>query len=241
VADRVIANNESFRAVAVARGGVSPEHVTVVRNAPRLRDFRLLAARPELRNGARYLVVYLGVMGPNDGLSYLLEAIAHVAYTHRRRDIRFVLIGSGDLYSTTVAMSDRLGLQEVVHFTGRISDAEMLAWLSSADVCVAPDPKDALNDISSMNKIVEYMAMAKPIVAFDLREARTSAGEAAWFVEPNDTRAFGDALVQLLESPERREAMGQAGRQRFEAKLAWEHQQKALLALYDDLLAGRRL
>jgi glycosyltransferase involved in cell wall biosynthesis len=239
-ADRVIANNESFRRIAVTRGHVSPEHVAVVRNAPRLRDFQPLAARPELRNGAGYLVVYLGVMGPNDGLSHLLEAIAYLAHSRDRRDIRFILIGSGDLYDATVAMSRRLGLQEFVRFTGRIDDAEMLAWVSSADVCVAPDPKDALNDVSSMNKIVEYMAMAKPVIAFDLREARLSAGDAAWFVEPNDTRAFGDALVQLLDNTERRERMGRIGRERFESQLAWEHQQPALLGLYDNLFEDRR-
>lgn len=234
-ADRVIANNESYRRVALNRGGVRADHIAVVRSAPSLRQFMPPPPRPELRAGADHLVVYLGVMGPNDGLDCLLQAIAHIVHQRQRRNIRFVLIGSGDLYEQTVTLSRRLQLTEHVQFTGRIADEAVLEWLSTADLTVAPDPKDALNDISSMNKIVEYMALGKAIVAFDLREVRISAVDAAVYVAANDPAAFGDAVVQLIDAPERRQAMGRSGRQRFESVLAWEHQEKALLQLYDGL------
>ncbi len=237
-ADRVIANNQSVREIAIARGGVESTRIAVVRSAPR-KLFQPVAARVEWKRGRPFLVAYLGVMGPNDGLDRLLDAIAHVVITRRRDDVQFVLVGAGDLYDATVARSRELRLEDCVCFTGRVPDAEVVEVLSSADLCVAPDPKDALNDLSSMNKIVEYMAMAKPVVAFDLREVRISADSAGMYVAGNDATAFGDAILELLDAPERRRAMGAAGRQRFEDVLAWEHQQVALLDLYDDLF-GRR-
>jgi glycosyltransferase involved in cell wall biosynthesis len=237
-ADRVIATNDSYRAIARTRGAVPDHRITVVRSAPSLHRFRAVPPRPELKDGARFLVAYLGVIGPNDGLDRLLAAIAHIVHARRRRDVRFVIVGSGDLYAQTVALSESLRLAAWVRFTGRISDEEVIDWLSSADVCVAPDPKDALNDISSFNKIVEYMALGRPIVAFDLREARIAADGAASFVPANDVTAFGDAIVALLEAPERRQRMSVAGRRRFETELAWEHQEARLLGLYRELIGS---
>lgn len=235
-ADRVIATNESYRAIALTRGRVQPEHVAVVRSGPRLSRFRAVPPRPELKNGRPFLVAYLGVMGPNDGLECLLDVIAHIVRTRGRTDIHFVLIGDGDLRPKLMSMTEALHLEPFVRFTGRVSDDEVIALLSSADVCVAPDPKDALNDLSTMNKIVEYMALARPVVAFDLREARVSAGEAAAYAMPNDAADFAHQILELLASPERRHRMGEVGRVRFEATLAWEHQASKLLALYGDLL-----
>jgi glycosyltransferase involved in cell wall biosynthesis len=237
-ADRVIANNESYREIARRRGGVADERITVVRNAPSRERFRAVAPRPELKGDGRFLVAYLGIIGPNDGLEHLLAAAAHIIGTRERREVRFVVIGSGDCYPETVALSRSLGLDVYVRFTGRIPDADVLDWLSTADVCVAPDPKDALNEISSFNKIVEYMAVGKPIVAFDLGEVRLSAGDAALYAPGNDAAAFGDAVLALLDAPERRRAMSEAGRQRFESALAWEHQEAKLLAMYRDLLGA---
>jgi glycosyltransferase involved in cell wall biosynthesis len=237
-ADHVIANNESYRTIARCRGGVPDDRITVVRNAPDADRFRAVPPRADLKDGARFLVAYLGVIGPNDGLDVLLEAIAHIVHTRARRDLRFVVVGGGDLYERTVALSRSLGLDPYVRFTGRIPDEEVIAWLSSADVCVAPDPKDPLNDISSFNKIVEYMAIGKPIVAFDLHEVRVSAGAAAVYVAPNDVVGFGDAILGLVDAPAQRDAMGIAARQRFATVLAWEHQAPALLALYRDLLGA---
>jgi glycosyltransferase involved in cell wall biosynthesis len=153
-----------------------------------------------------------------------------------RSDIQFVCVGGGDLQAKLMAMSQQMRLDEFVRFTGRIPDHEVIGLLSTADLCVAPDPKDALNDVSTMNKIIEYMALGKALVAFDLREARVSAGDAAVYATPNDHVEFAQRIVELLAAPERRQAMGAAGRQRFESVLAWEHQQKNLLQLYRDLV-----
>ncbi len=236
LADRVIATNESYREVALARGGVAAHRVAVVRSAPRLSHFRPVAPRADLKNGRAFLVAYLGVMGPNDGLEYLLRAVAHIVHAVQRTDIQFVLIGGGDLRPKLIRMSATLGVAEVVQFTGRIPDEEVIALVSSADLCVAPDPKDALNDVSTMNKIIEYMALGKPLVAFDLLEARVSAGEAAVYATPNDPVDFARHILDLLASPERRRMMGRIGRQRFETMLAWEHQADHLLAVYRDLI-----
>ncbi len=238
-ADRVIANNESYRAIARDRGGVPAERISVVRNAPDARRFQCVAPRRELKAGAQYLVAYLGVIGPNDGLDLLLQAIAHIVQTRQRVEFRFVIVGSGDLYAATVALCRSLQLDAYVRFTGRIDDDAVIDWLSSADLCVAPDPKDALNDISSFNKIVEYMALGKAIVAFDLAEVRNSAAAAAAYVPPNDVVQFGDAIIALADNPTRRSVMGAAGRERFATTLAWEHQAPRLLALYRDLLGER--
>lgn len=237
-ADRVIATNDSYRAVAVQRGRVPAERVVVVRSAPRLGAFQPVPAQPALRAGRRYLVAYLGVMGPNDGLDLLLHAIAHVVHERARVDIQFVLVGDGDLRERLQGLADALRLAPHVRFAGRLPDAEVIAVLSSADLCVAPDPDDPLNRVSSMNKIVEYMALGKPIVAFDLPETRVSAAAAASYVVPNDAAAFGDRLLELLAAPDRRAAMGAAGRHRFATALAWEHQTPALLALYRGLLGA---
>lgn len=237
-ADRVIANNESYRGIARRRGDVPDSRIAVVRNAPSVGRFRAVPPRPELKDGTAFLVAYLGVIGPNDGLDHLLGAIAHIVHTRARADVRFVVIGSGDLFDQTVALSRSLRVDAHVRFTGRIADDAVLEWLSTADVCVAPDPQDPLNDISSFNKIVEYMAVGKPIVAFDLREVRISAQGAAVYAPGNDVAAFGDAILALIDAPEQRRAMGNAGRQRFESVLAWEHQETQLLALYGELLGA---
>jgi glycosyltransferase involved in cell wall biosynthesis len=235
-ADRVIANNESYRTIARTRGQVADDRITVVRNAPRMDRFRPVPPRPQLKGDVPFLVGYLGIIGPNDGLDLLIGAIAHLVHTRNRRDIRFVIIGSGDLYEQIVALSRALRLDSFVRFTGRIPDLELIEWLSTCEVCVAPDPKDPLNDISSFNKVVEYMALAKPIVAFDLQELRVTAKDAAVYVAANDEKAFGDAIARLLDAPEQRYRMSVAGRQRFETQLAWEHQEARLLTLYRDLL-----
>lgn len=235
-ADRVIATNESYRGVALSRGGMPPERVTVVRSAPRADAFRPAVADPARRRGAAHLVAYLGVMGPNDGLDILLHAIAHVVHTRRRTDVRFVLVGDGDLHDQLVALCAALRLDRHVCFTGRVPDAEVIAILSSADVCVAPDPDDPLNRVSSMNKIVEYMALGKPIVAFDLPETRVTARDAAAYATPSAPSDLGDALLAVLDDPPRRAAMASVARRRFEDALAWEHQAPALLALYRGLL-----
>ena len=234
----VIAVNESVRRMAIDRGRVDPTRVFVVRDAIRTADFSTGQPRAELRRGKRYLVCYAGVIGPDDGLGELLLAARHVVLDRLRSDVHFVVIGDGDCFESIVQMSHRLGLDGSIEFTGWLRDDSAIAnYLATADVCVVPDPKNPVNDLCSMNKIVEYMAMGKPVVAFDLKEARETAREAGVYVTPNgershDAAAFGDQILTLLDSPQTRARMGRLGRQRFTQVLAWDHQQAALLQAY---------
>lgn len=237
-ANRVISTNESYRQVAIRRGGVPPEHVVVVRSGPDLNRFQRVAPNPALKRGKRYLAVYLGVMGPQDGVDYLIRAVEHVVRTFGRQDIQFLLVGDGDVASDLRAMAHEKGLDEWVYFTGRIPDEELQEVLSTADVALAPDPKNPLNDVSTMNKVVEYMALGLPIVSFDLKESRYSAGEAAVYATPNDEREFAQCIVDLLEDPARREQMSRYGMQRVRDCLAWEHSRKVLVQFYTELLCG---
>lgn len=232
LADVVLATNESYRRIAVERGGKPPERVFVVRSAPSLDRLHPTEPDESVKRGKKHLVCYLGVMGPQDGVDYALRALARLRADEGREDWHAVFIGSGDAYDAMVALSRQLGLEELVTFTGRLSDAELARYLSSADVCLAPDPLNPLNDLSTMNKILEYMAFSRPIVAFDLREARVSAGEAALYAPPNDERAFAALIAQLLDDPGERERRGKLGRERLEQSLSWEHSRRILLEAY---------
>ncbi|MEV6905608.1 glycosyltransferase family 4 protein [Amycolatopsis sp. NPDC051071] len=231
-ADVVIATNESYKDVAVKRGGKAPEDVFVVRSAPVVERFHQVPAEPELKKGKPHLLAYLGVMGPQDGVDYALRALASLRDEVGRTDWHAVFIGSGDAFDAMVALSKELKLDDQVEFTGRISDEDLVRYLSVADVCLSPDPLNPLNDVSTMNKIMEYMAMSRPIVSFELREARVSAGEAALYAPANDEPEFAKLIAQLLDSPEERAAMGELGRARVAGPLSWENSQKALLAAY---------
>ncbi|MGC7096163.1 glycosyltransferase family 4 protein [Amycolatopsis lurida] len=231
-ADVVIATNESYKEVAVRRGGKSPDDVFVVRSAPVVERFHQVPVEPELKKGKPHLLAYLGVMGPQDGVDYALRALARLRDEIGRTDWHAVFIGAGDAFDAMVALSERLGLDDQVEFTGRISDEDLLRYLSAADVCLSPDPLNPLNDVSTMNKIMEYMAMSRPIVSFELREARVSAGEAALYAKANDEGEFAKLIAHLLDSPEERERMGELGRARVAGPLSWENSQKALLAAY---------
>ncbi|MCS6949505.1 MAG: glycosyltransferase family 4 protein [bacterium] len=238
-ADRVIATNESYRQVAIQRGGVPPERVVVVRSGPDLKRFHRVAPNESLRRGKRYLAVYLGVMGPQDGVDYLIRAVEHVVRTFGRQDIQFILVGDGDVRPDLEALAHQKGLDEWIHFTGRIPDEQLQEVLSTADIALAPDPKNPLNDVSTMNKVVEYMAMGLPIVSFDLKETRYSAGEAAVYATPNDECEFAQRIIELLDDPESRQRMGEYGTQRVREHLAWEHSRKVLVQLYTELLCGK--
>ncbi len=238
MADVVISTNESYRDVAIRRGKMAPEHVHVVRSAPDLSRFTPVPPDPSLKRGKRHLVCYLGVMGPQDGVDYALRAIARLRDDLGRDDVHAAFIGSGDAFDDLVALSKELGLEDRVEFTGRVPDATVQAYLSSADVCLAPDPLNPLNDVSTMNKIVEYMAMSRPIVSFDLREARVSAGDAAVYATPNDEGEFASLVAGLLDDPARRAQMGALGRERVERSLSWSTSRERLLEAYADVLSA---
>jgi glycosyltransferase involved in cell wall biosynthesis len=235
-ARHVISTNESYRQIALTRGGKAPAEVTVVRSGPDPQRLMRGEPRPGLRRGRRYLAAYIGVMGPQDGVDIVVRAAAMVVHDLGREDIAFTLIGSGDCYSDLVALRDDLGLAGHVEFTGRIPDDEVAGILSTADLGLSPDPKNALNDVSTMNKTMEYMAYELPVVAFDLRETRVSAADAAVYVTPNDVGAYARAIVQLMDDGPTRAKLGKTGRLRVERDLAWSHQERAYLAVYRALL-----
>jgi len=238
-ADRVIATNESYARVAVGRGGKRPRDVTVVRTGPNADALRRHAPRPERKRGRRHLAAYIGVMGPQDGVDYVIRAADFIVHEMGRTDISFTLMGSGDCFDDLVALRDQLGLADYVELTGRVPDDVVADVLSTADVGLSPDPKNPLNDVSTMNKTLEYMAFELPVVAFDLRETRVSAGPAAIYAEPNRVDAYARAIVELLDDEPRRAQMGAIGRRRIEDELAWKHQRTHYVRLYDSLL-GRR-
>ncbi|HXA59643.1 MAG TPA: glycosyltransferase family 4 protein [Streptosporangiaceae bacterium] len=231
-ADVVIATNESYREAALTRGGKQPGEVFVVRSAPVVERFHQVPAEEPLKRGKPYLLCYLGVMGPQDGVDYALRALAGLRDEVGRTDWHAVFVGAGDTFEAMVELSRELGLAGQVEFTGRIPDEDLLRYLSTADVCLSPDPLNPLNDVSTMNKIMEYMAMARPIVSFELREARVSAGDAALYAPANDEAEFARLISRLLDAPEERRRMGELGQARVSGPLSWDHSRAALLAAY---------
>jgi len=239
LADVSIATNQSYRQVALQRGGMPADKVFVVRSGPKLDRLRILPPTQSLKQGKRYLVGYVGVMGKQEGLDLLLQSIAYIVRDKQRTDIHFGLVGGGTELEALQHMARDLGVADYVTFTGRVPDAELLAMLNTADICVNPDVANPMNDKSTMNKIMEYMALGKPIVQFDLTEGRYSAQSASLYARHNDTADFADKILALLDDPAARERMGQYGRQRVEQELSWEHEVPHLLAAYDALFAGR--
>jgi glycosyltransferase involved in cell wall biosynthesis len=231
-ADVVIATNESYRRIAIERGGKPPERVFVVRSGPALERMQVRPPKPALKQGRRFLVGYVGVMGRQEGIEYLLRAARHIVHDLGRVDVRFVLVGSGPNLEPLKAMAARLDLADFVAFTGRIPDDELLDVLNTADVCVNPDECNDMNDKSTMNKIMEYMALGKPIVQFELTEGRVSAQDASLYARPNDAVDLARRILELLDDPARRERMGEYGHRRVLDALAWHHQVPHLLAAY---------
>lgn len=237
-ADGVISTNESYRRVAIERGGVSSDRVSVVRSAPDLDRFVQREPDSDLLRGKKFLLAYLGVMGPQDGVDYALRAVRHLRTAVGRDDFHCIFMGAGDVLPEMVALSAELGISDVVEFPGRVPDEFVQRCLSTADVCLSPDPFNPLNDVSTMNKVVEYMAMGRPTVSFDLAEARVSAGAAAVYVPGNDELAFAQAIDGLLRDPQRCRSMGEFGRRRVAEELSWEVSSRALVRFYANLLAA---
>ncbi|MEH2416615.1 glycosyltransferase family 4 protein [Nostoc sp.] len=234
-ADMAISTNESHREVALNRGHKKPEKVFVVRSAPDLSRFRRMPPNPNYRRGKNYLVGYMGIMGEPEGIDYLLRMVYYIVHKKNRSDIHFMLIGSGPAIEKLKDLSKELEVTEFVEFTGFKQGEELLERLSSCDVCVEPSPTSAYNENCTMNKILEYMAMGKAIVQFDLREGRRSAQEASLYAKPNDEVEFADKILELLDSPERREKIGAEGRRRMEEILEWQYQAPKLLEAYEKI------
>ena len=230
-----IATNESYRRIAIARGGMPPDRVFVVRSGPDLARLPDAVPDPGLREGFRHLVAYVGTMGQQEGIPLLLEAARQLRDRHGRQDVLFRLIGGGPEVDRLRAMATAMGLAAMIRFDGRQPDARLFATLATATLCVNPDSDNALNQASTMNKIIEYMAAGKPIVQFDLTEGRVSAGDASLYARPDDPADMADLIQSLLDDPDGCAAMGAHGRARVEQRLAWHHQVPTLLAAYEKL------
>jgi glycosyltransferase involved in cell wall biosynthesis len=231
LADVSIATNESYRRIAIERGKMAPEDVFIVRSGPDLRRLKPMSPEPKWRNGRKHMVGYVGVMGAQEGIDLLLETIAALV-ARGRTDIQFCLVGSGSSLPELKAQCASMGLEDYVTFTGRAPDEVLFEVLATADVCVNPDRVNPMNDKSTMNKIIEYMAMGKPIIQFDVTEGRYSAGEASLYAAANDPVDMADKIEILLASPDLQARMGAIGRERVETKLAWSHQTPVLINAY---------
>ncbi len=235
--DVVMATNASYAALAVKRGGLAPEDIFVVRNGPDLETFEAVPPNPALKCGKPYLVGYVGNMSTQEGLDILLDAALHIKNSGRS-DIHFTCIGGGPGLGGLRKMTRDKGLEDIVNFTGRIPDQQLLEILSTADICVNPDRPCEMNDISTMIKIMEYMALGKPIVQFDLREGRFSAQDAAVYADTqNQVADFAAKILWLIDRPEERKRMGEFGRRRVEEDLAWKYSVQNLLAAYERTFA----
>jgi len=238
--DVVISTNNSYREIAIARGGVSPDNIFVVRNGPNPATFRAVPSNPALKHGKRYLIGYVGVMNTQDGLDILLDVALRIKNLGRR-DTHFTCVGTGPELATLRKIVQEKQLEDMVNFAGFVPDAEMVEILSTADVCVNPDRPCQMNSMSTMIKILEYMALGKPIVQFDGTEGRFSAQEASLYSDGGDRVAdFADKILWLLDHPEERERMGQFGRRRIEKELAWEYSVHNLLAAYEKAFSKLR-
>jgi glycosyltransferase involved in cell wall biosynthesis len=234
-ADISIATNHSYRRIAIERGGMTPDRVFVVRSGPSLERIKRRPPVEALKQGRKYLVGYVGVMGKQEGIDYLLRAAAHLVHGLKRSDVHFGLVGGGTSLEEMKALARELGVSEHVTFTGRVSDSALLAMLNTADVCVNPDVANEMNDISTMNKVMEYMALGKPIVQFDLTEGRFSAQQASVYARRNDAADLAHKIAELLDDPAQRAAMGAFGRRRVENELEWRYEAPRLLAAYEAL------
>lgn len=233
LADVVISTNDSYRKVALTRGRKRPEDVFVVRNAPDLSRFYEREPDPSLRRGKSYLISYVGVIGPQDGVDHALEALAILKA--ERSDWHAIFVGDGDAFAEMRARAKALALDDKVEFLGWRGDDDIIRVLSTSDVCLSPDPKSPLNEVSTMVKTVEYMAFGRPVVSYDLPESRVSAGPAAVYAQPNDPRSFAASIAVLLDDAELRSSMGEAGRARIRG-FSWTHSEDALLRAYRRVL-----
>jgi glycosyltransferase involved in cell wall biosynthesis len=234
-ADHVFVTNDSYREVALERGHVSPDEITVVRSGPDPDRMVRTEERPELRDGRTHLCCWLGIMGPQDGVDLLLRSLAFYVHDMGRVDTRFAILGYGDCLEDLRALCTELELDPWVTFPGKVGPDEISAYLSTADIGLSADPLSPLNNVSTMNKTLEYMAYGLPVVAYDLKETRVSAGQAAIYVTPNEVDAYAKAVSDLLDSPEERFRMGAIGRRRIEEGLSWQQQVPGYLEVFDRL------
>jgi glycosyltransferase involved in cell wall biosynthesis len=239
LADQVVVANESYRESAGKRGKIPAGQVAIVRNGPDAKQLERSSKGSEYRGEPKQVIIaYLGLMGVQDGVVHLIRAMDHLVHKLGATNCKCKLIGDGEERVRLEALVQTLKLEKFVSFVGYIPDPDYLEHLLSADICVDPDPYSEYNDRSTMIKVMDYMSCGKPIVAFDLKETRRSAGDAAFYVKPNDEFEFAKALAYLMDHPEERAAMGRRGRERVERELSWASSAENLLRAYALLLPG---
>lgn len=229
--------NESYKKIAIERGKMNPNNVIVLRSGPKLERMRIMLPVESIKRGYKYMVGYLGVIGQQEGIEYLLDAAKYIK--EHDNNVFWGIVGGGPHLKALKKQAHDMGLDDCVEFTGRASDQQMLEYLNTADVCVNSDKYNSMNDKSTMNKILEYMALAKPIVQFDLTEGRYSAQDASLYAKNNDAEDVAKKIMELLDNPELRKKMGAYGRNRVVNELSWEHTSKALLEGYEKFFTGK--
>jgi glycosyltransferase involved in cell wall biosynthesis len=239
LADITIATNESYKQVQMERAKRDPRTIFIVRNGPD--KLRMSPVQPSSRLKAmnKCILCYVGSLNPQDGVDYLLRSLRYLLHDLKRSDFHCVIMGTGDSLQDLRDLAGTLQLNGCVELTGFVSDEDLQSNLAAADICVDPDPSSPLNDVSTWIKIMEYMAYAKPIVSFDLKETRFSAGEAALYVKPNGEAEFAKTIADLMAQPDLRQKMGSYGRWRVEQKLQWTKVGQNLLTAYGALLAEK--
>ncbi|WP_431108143.1 glycosyltransferase family 4 protein [Winogradskyella poriferorum] len=230
-----IATNESYKKIAVERGKMKSEKVQVVRSGPKLERLKLIDPVPELKKGKKYLIGYIGVIGEQEGLDLLLDSAKYIL--SKRNDVHFGIVGGGTHLDEIKELCKQMNLFEHFDFYGRVDDKTMLQVLNTADVCVNPDRPTAMNDLSTMNKIMEYMALKKPIVQYTLKEGRYSAKDASLYAKNTDPIDFAEKIIELLNNEEKRKKMGEYGYNRVLSELSWEHENKNLIHIYKKVLS----
>lgn len=238
-ADVSIAPNESYRQIAINRGGMPPNKVFVVRSAPHLERLRTVPPVDDLRKGKKYLVGYVGEIGEHEGVQHLIEAARHIVHDLKRTDIHFALVGSGPLLADFKNLASEKQLNDHVTFLGHVSEQLLLDMLNTADICVNPHEVNPANDASTVIQVVEYMALGKPVVQFELTEGIFSAGGASLYAKPNDAHDFAAKIMELIDDPHKCAALGALGRARVERALLWDHEVPRLLAAYDAVFASK--
>ena len=239
LADHVIATNESYKSIEMQRSNVPEGRITVVRNGPDLDRLKPVSPNVDLRQKGKVIIGYVGVIGHQDGVDFLLRALHHLIYDLDRKDLFCVLVGAGDAWDKQKALAKQLQLSDFLWFTGWVRGTEVSRYIGALDICVAPEPSNSYNDRSTVVKIMEYMAMGKPIVAFDLPEHRVTAQKGAVYARPNDELEFARKVASLMDDPEQRHEMGKIGKRRIDSELAWPHQAKNLLDAYAKLQLSR--
>ncbi|HZR05349.1 MAG TPA: glycosyltransferase family 4 protein [Candidatus Udaeobacter sp.] len=240
LANVTIATNESYKQIQIERANKNPASVFIVRNGPNQMRMTTAAPSARLKGMNKSILCYVGSLNPQDGVDYLLRSLRHLLHGLRRSDFHCVIMGTGDSLQDLRELAGNLQLNGCVELTGFVSDEDLQANLAAADICVDPDPSSPLNDVSTWIKVMEYMASAKPIVTFDLKETRFSAREAAVYVKPNNEAEFAETIAQLMDKPELQKKMGAYGRRRVEDELQWAKVGKNLLTAYETLL-GREI